>query len=96
VSGAGISDRVQPQYGGRNVVHEPTPVELAAASGVLAAVPDEPAYARIDLVEGSAGPLLMEAELIEPFLFLTSMALPPSGLPPFWRGGQAEGRGRVC
>jgi hypothetical protein len=21
------------------------------------------------------------------------MAPPPSGLPPFWRGGQAEGRG---
>jgi hypothetical protein len=62
--------RVQPQYGGRNVVHEPTPVELAAASAVLAAVPDEPAYARIDLVEGPAGPLLIEAELIEPFLFL--------------------------
>lgn len=62
--------RVQPQYGGSNVAHEPTPVELAAADAVLALVPDEPAYARIDLVEGPAGPLLMEAELIEPFLFL--------------------------
>jgi glutathione synthase/RimK-type ligase-like ATP-grasp enzyme len=62
--------RVQPQYGARSLAHVPTPVELAAADAVLAVVPHEPAYARIDLVEGPAGPLLMEAELIEPFLFL--------------------------
>lgn len=66
--------RVQPQYGGRVLAHTAGPEDLAPAQSVLAAVPGVPAYARIDLVRGPDGPLLMEAELIEPFLFLDSSA----------------------
>ncbi len=66
--------RVQPQYGGTVLAHTAGPEELAAAQSVLATVPGAPAYARIDFVRGPAGPLLMEAELIEPFLFLDSSA----------------------
>ncbi|MEO6859351.1 MAG: hypothetical protein ABI323_12340 [Solirubrobacteraceae bacterium] len=66
--------RVQPQYGGTVLAHTAGPEELAAAQSALAGVPGAPVYARIDLVGGPAGPLLMEAELIEPFLFLDSFA----------------------
>ncbi len=62
--------RVQEQYGGTVLSHEARPEELAIAGAVLAALPGSPIYARVDLVQGDAGPLLMEAELIEPFLFL--------------------------
>lgn len=45
--------------------------ELAVARRVLDAVPfDELLYARVDLVPGPDGPLLMELELTEPCLFL--------------------------
>ena len=50
--------------------HTPTAAELAVARAVLAAAPDAATYARIDLVTSAAGPLLMEAELIDPELFL--------------------------
>ena len=66
--------RVQPQYGGAVLAHTATREELATGESVLANVPGLPAYARIDLVSGPAGPLLMEAELIEPFLFLDTFA----------------------
>ena len=51
---------------------EPGPAELAVARQALAAVPhDGPLlYARVDLVPGPDGPLLMELELTEPSLFL--------------------------
>lgn len=62
--------RVQELYGGSLHAHEPSGEELAIAEAALAAAPAATAYARIDLVEGDAGPLLMEAELIEPELFL--------------------------
>ena len=62
--------RVQEQYGGTVLAHVPSDDELAVAEAALAAVPHAPAYARIDLVPSAEGPLLMEAELIEPFLFL--------------------------
>ncbi|MEA2212193.1 MAG: hypothetical protein QOF83_2141 [Solirubrobacteraceae bacterium] len=67
--------RVQEQYGGTVVVHAPSPDELAVAQAALAAALSDPAYARIDLVASPGGPLLMEAELIEPFLFLGFDAL---------------------
>jgi hypothetical protein len=53
----------------------PTDAERALADAVLAAVPrdlGDPVYARVDLVEGSDGPLLLELELIEPSLFLSA------------------------
>ena len=43
------------------------PNETRAA---LAACPDPLLYARVDLVEGDAGPLVMEVELTEPSLYL--------------------------
>lgn len=62
--------RVQERYGGTVVSHQPTPAELSTAAAALAAAPGNTAYARIDTVPDSDGPLLMEAELIEPELFL--------------------------
>jgi glutathione synthase/RimK-type ligase-like ATP-grasp enzyme len=62
--------RVQEEHGGVVLPHEPTAAELEVARGVLDALPWAPAYARIDLVTTADGPLLMEAELIEPELFL--------------------------
>ena len=62
--------RVQEEHGGSVVAHEATAAERAVAAAVLEAVPGTAHYARIDLVRGAEGPLLMEAELIEPELFL--------------------------
>jgi glutathione synthase/RimK-type ligase-like ATP-grasp enzyme len=62
--------RVQEEHGGVVLPHESTAAELEVARRVLDALPWAPAYARIDLVTTADGPLLMEAELIEPELFL--------------------------
>ena len=62
--------RVQPEYDGVITRHEPTADELATAGKVLAAIDEDLLYARIDLVRGAAGPLLIEIELIEPDLYL--------------------------
>jgi glutathione synthase/RimK-type ligase-like ATP-grasp enzyme len=64
--------RVQEQHGGTVVGHEPSPAELGVARSALDAAPGTTAYARMDVVSGPDGPLLMEAELIEPYLFLSS------------------------
>ncbi len=63
--------RVQSLYGGWDTAVTPTPADLAAAQAVIAGLPfPTPLYARIDLVRGpEGGLLLMEAELIEPFLY---------------------------
>ncbi len=50
--------------------HRPSAAELAVARRVMAALPVPAFYARVDLVPGDDGPLLMEAELIEPDLGL--------------------------
>jgi glutathione synthase/RimK-type ligase-like ATP-grasp enzyme len=60
--------------GARNVAVTPQPKDRAAAIAVWdhlrAALPEPPTYARIDMVRGSNGDLLlMEAELIEPALY---------------------------
>lgn len=62
--------RVQAEHGGSVEQHHPSEAELAVALAVLGAAPGTATYARIDLVSTAAGPLLMEAELIEPELFL--------------------------
>lgn len=67
---AGGDFRVQEEFGGAVVPHEPTGPERTVARAVLDALPWAPAYARIDLVATPDGPVLMEAELIEPELFL--------------------------
>lgn len=62
--------RVQEKHGGRFLVEAPPARVHAATQHVLAALRHELLYARIDLVETAEGPLLIEAELIEPELFL--------------------------
>ena len=66
--------RVQDMYGGTVHPHQPTAAELAVAEAVLARTPAPTTYARIDLVEFAGAPALMEAELIEPELFLGATA----------------------
>jgi glutathione synthase/RimK-type ligase-like ATP-grasp enzyme len=57
-------------------VREPTPAERAVAAQALAAVPGGAArllFARVDLLPGDAGePLVIELELTEPSLWLSS------------------------
>lgn len=63
--------RIQALFGGREERHVPSPAELTQAAAVLAACPfPAPLYARIDMVRLPSGELaVMEAELIEPYLF---------------------------
>ena len=63
--------RVQSLYGGSEQPLDPAPTDLAAARAIIEAIPHElPLYARIDMVRGEDGGLLvMEAELIEPYLY---------------------------
>ncbi len=62
--------RIQSSYGGREEAVTVPPGDLAAAQGILGLLEDVPLYARVDMVRGENGALLlMELELIEPFLF---------------------------
>lgn len=49
---------------------EPSEAELAVASQVLGALAEPLLYARVDLLPGPDGPMLLELEATEPFLFL--------------------------
>jgi glutathione synthase/RimK-type ligase-like ATP-grasp enzyme len=62
--------RVQVMYGGTVEPHTPTVDELAVGVTALAAVTDDLAYARVDLLATPHGPAVMELELVEPQLFL--------------------------
>ena len=73
--------RVQEMYGGRYGTHSPTAAEATVAERALAVAPTRDLlYARVDLVQGSDGPLVMEVELIEPELFLGFGADAPRAL----------------
>lgn len=63
--------RIQSIYGGINRAIDPTKADVASAAAILDLLPlDPPLYARIDMVRGDDGQLLlMEAELIEPYLY---------------------------
>jgi glutathione synthase/RimK-type ligase-like ATP-grasp enzyme len=75
--------RVQPQFGGRFTLFDPDAETIAAAQAVLAAAPEGIVYARIDLIRGADGRLvLMELEAIEPDLYLD---LAPDGGAAFVR-----------
>ena len=63
--------RVQPRLGGRAERGDPPAPVRAAAVRALAAAAGDALYARVDVVEAAAGPLLMELELVEPGLFFT-------------------------
>lgn len=61
--------RVQKDFGGRVQRWALTPDMAAFADNVMSLVPKSCLYARVDVVESSRGPLLMELELIEPELY---------------------------
>ncbi|NNL88181.1 MAG: hypothetical protein HKP25_03855 [Marinicaulis sp.] len=62
--------RIQSEYGGTENVAAPSREDVAVAQSVMDALNDAPLYARIDMVRLDDGKLaLMEAELIEPFLY---------------------------
>jgi len=59
--------RIQSSYGGVEEVIEPTEADLADATAVLLTLEEPPVYARVDMLRGEDGRLLlMEMELIEP------------------------------
>jgi len=69
--GAGAGDyRVQWEFGGSAAAMAPPDTLLADAEAVMAAVPGDLVYARVDGVERDGRLILMELELIEPHLFL--------------------------
>ena len=62
--------RIQEAYGGTSQAIDPSPKDRAQAGAVLEAITDTPLYARVDMVRGANGALLlMELEVIEPYLF---------------------------
>ena len=62
--------RIQEAYGGRSQAIDPTPADRAAAQLVLDVLDAPPLYARVDMVRGEDGKLLlMELEVLEPYLF---------------------------
>lgn len=67
---AGGDYRVQESRGGAVAVHVPTAGELEVARAAVAVPDSELAYARVDLVELTGVPHVIELELIEPELFL--------------------------
>ncbi|MEU4192318.1 hypothetical protein AB0E69_10485 [Kribbella sp. NPDC026611] len=62
--------RVQEEYGGLATLAEPTSEVLESAHAALQAAGRTPVYARVDGVVVNGRFLLMELELIEPYLFL--------------------------
>lgn len=63
--------RTQALYGAKEEGVTPTPEQTAAAETALKAWGEDLLYARVDLVKGPSGEwLVMELELIEPYLYL--------------------------
>src|SRR2546426_305816 len=62
--------RVQWEFGGSATAMAAPDTLLADAEAMMAAVPGDPLYARVDGVERDGRLILMELELIEPHLFL--------------------------
>jgi glutathione synthase/RimK-type ligase-like ATP-grasp enzyme len=64
--------RVQAEYGAQTLAEPISPEAEGIARACLAALPAEPLVARVDLVEGLDGGLLvMECEVVEPELFFS-------------------------
>lgn len=63
--------RIQPQFGGVLSAFTPAAADRALAERVVAALPAQPLYARVDLIRLPDGDLaLMELEAIEPDLYV--------------------------
>ncbi len=62
--------RVQQMFGGESTLEEPTAAILESAENALSAARSQPTYARVDGVVVNGRFLLMELELIEPYLFI--------------------------
>lgn len=61
--------RTQPKYGTKDDIYSLSKAELAFCQNVLATLSDIPLYARVDFMTDSRGALLLELELVEPYLF---------------------------
>lgn len=62
--------RVQSIYGGHELVHDARDEDIAACRAVLGAVDVDLLYARVDMIRGPSGDLLlMELELVEPYFY---------------------------
>lgn len=62
--------RIQSKYGGRETPVDPPADDLADAAAIIAMLEEAPLYARVDMVRGEDGRLvLMELEMIEPYLY---------------------------
>jgi hypothetical protein len=65
--------RIQSLYGGQDLHHDPTDAERAVARAALEAIRmrgwDPPVYARVDLVQREGRPVVIEVELVEPYLY---------------------------
>jgi glutathione synthase/RimK-type ligase-like ATP-grasp enzyme len=64
--------RVQREFGGTFVPACPPPALIDQATSILSMIDQELLYARLDAIERDGRLILMELELIEPFLFLGS------------------------
>ena len=62
--------RIQSTYGGYETAITPSAADLADATAMLATLDEVPLYARVDMLRSRTdGLLLMELELIEPYLY---------------------------
>ncbi len=62
--------RIQSSYGGYETPITPDAADLADADAIMATLDEAPLYARVDMLRGEDGRLLlMELELIEPYLY---------------------------
>ena len=62
--------RIQSLYGGTETAIEANNADVNAARGILETLDQLPLYARVDMLRGNDGKLLlMELELIEPYLY---------------------------
>ncbi len=62
--------RVHAEYGGTREAFRPSTRTLAYAESVLERVKGDLLFSRVDLVESSRGPILIELEIADPMLYL--------------------------
>ncbi|MBN4081013.1 hypothetical protein JYT44_01475 [Caldithrix abyssi] len=63
--------RVQDEYGGKSKKENPNPSIVNQARIILDCIEEVPVYARVDGIEINNNFILMELELIEPYLYLS-------------------------